>query len=111
MAAKDEDSLLDRIRASIRCNRDDLAIAACRAKSAWRRRDLGPSPKAPTDFRAGTASIAHARHAASDYDERAMRAIANLREVDERLLTEGARRFTRAAAVFVAPAIFAPPRA
>ena len=70
-------SLLDRIRASIRCKRDDLAVAAGRAKSAWRRRDLGPSLKAPIDFRAGTARIAHARHAASDYDERAMRAIVN----------------------------------
>jgi hypothetical protein len=36
----------------------------------------------------------HARHAASDYDERAKRAIAILRKVDECLLTEGAPRFT-----------------
>jgi hypothetical protein len=36
----------------------------------------------------------HARHAASDYDERAKRAIVILRKVDECLLTEGGRRFT-----------------
>jgi hypothetical protein len=37
----------------------------------------------------------HARHAASDYDERTRRAIVILRKVDECLLTEGAPRFTR----------------
>jgi hypothetical protein len=46
----------------------------------------------------------HARHAASDYDDHATRAIAILRKVDECLLTEGARRFTRPE-VFLAGAV------
>ena len=60
--------------------------------------------KAPINFRApSTARNLHARHVVPDYDEHAKRAIAILREVDECLLTEGARRFT-SPEVFVANA-------
>jgi hypothetical protein len=54
------------------------------------------SPDAPIKFRARacTARNLHARRVASDYDEHVKRAIAILREVDECLLTEDARRFT-----------------
>jgi hypothetical protein len=79
MVANDGNSLLDRITASIHGNPGDLAVAAGQAKYPWRRRDLDRSRKAPINFRAEAARIAHARHAASDYDERPMRAIAILR--------------------------------
>src|SRR5271168_1466939 len=105
MVARDGGSLPDRLTASICCNPADLAVAAGRAKCAWRRRDLGLSLKAPINFRAEpcTARNLHARHVASDYDEHAKRAIAILCDVDECLLTAGARRFTRPE-VFVAGA-------
>ena len=106
MVARDGGSLPDRLTASIRCNPGDLAVATGRAKCAWRRRDLGLSLNAPVNSRAGTPRNLHARHAASDYDEHATRAIAILREVDECLLTEGPRRFTRPE-VFVAGAVLA----
>src|SRR6202050_1400255 len=70
------------------------AHAKSKAKSTWHRRNLALS-LGPPDFRVATARTLHARHAASDYDERAVGAIAILGVVDECLLTERARRFTR----------------
>ena len=105
MVAKDISSLPDRLTASVCCNPGELAGAAGRAKCAWRRRDLGLSLQAPINFRAPSLHRTESacRHVASDYDEHAKRAIAILCEVDECLLTAGARRFTRPG-VFVAGA-------
>jgi hypothetical protein len=86
------------VRAGI--SRDPGDRTAGRADDIWRRRNFGPSLGYPRYARATTARDPHARHAASDYDERAIRAIAILCEIDERLLKKGGSRFMRPAAIF-----------